>query len=43
MQELIVIERKMINAKFYNKKIKYWWYRRKYRKLKKWYNNRGEI
>lgn len=33
--KLYEIERKMIYAKYNNKKIKYWWYRRKYRKIKR--------
>ena len=34
MIELIQIERKMISAKYDGKKFKYWWYKRKYEKLK---------
>lgn len=34
MIELIRIERLMISAKYDGKKIKYWWYKRKYNKLK---------
>lgn len=34
MEELLLIERKMISAKYDGKKIKYWWYKRKYQKLK---------
>lgn len=34
MVELIQIERKMIAAKYDGKKIKYWWYKRKYNKMK---------
>ena len=35
MIDLIVIERKMISAKYDGKKFKYWWYKRKYKKIKK--------
>lgn len=34
MQELLIIERKMISAKYDGKKFKYWWYKRKYKKMK---------
>ena len=34
MIDLILIERKMISAKYEGKKIKYWFYKRKYNKLK---------
>lgn len=34
MIELIEIERKMISAKYDGKKIKYWYYKKKYNKLK---------
>lgn len=34
MQELLIIERKMISAKYDGKKLKYWWYKRKYEKMK---------
>lgn len=40
MIELIQIERKMISAKYDGKKIKYWWYKRKYEKLKKELNKK---
>lgn len=35
IEELLILERKMINAKYGGKKIKYWWYKRKYKKMKK--------
>ena len=35
MIDLLIIERKMISAKYEGKKIKYWWYKRKYEKTKK--------
>jgi len=35
MIELIQIERKMISAKYDGKRLRYLWYRKKYRKLKK--------
>lgn len=34
MIKLIEIERKMISAKYNGKKIKYWFYKRKYEKMK---------
>lgn len=34
MEELLIIERKMISAKYDGKKFKYWWYKRKYEKMK---------
>lgn len=34
MIDLINIERKMISAKYDGKKIKYWFYKRKYNKMK---------
>ena len=34
MEELLIIERKMIAAKYEGKKIKYWWYKHKYKKRK---------
>lgn len=39
MIDLIIIERKMISAKYDGKKLKYWWYKRKYDKIKKKLNN----
>lgn len=35
MIELYELQRKMIYAKANNEKFKYWWYKRKYNKLKK--------
>ena len=35
MNKLLIIERKMISAKYDGKRFKYWWYKRKYKKLKK--------
>lgn len=35
MKELLIIERKMISAKYDGKKFKYWYYKRKLNKLKK--------
>jgi hypothetical protein len=32
--KLFIIERKMIGAKYDGKKIKYWWYKKKYEKMK---------
>lgn len=44
MIELIIIERKMISAKYDGKKLKYWWYKRQFNKLKqKLYNKKGGI
>ena len=37
MYKLIMIERKMISAKYDGKKFKYWFYKRKYEKEKKRY------
>ncbi len=34
MDKLLIIERKMISAKYNGKKIKYLFYRHKYRKIK---------
>ena len=34
MYKLLIIERKMISAKYDGKKFKYWWYKRKYKKMK---------
>ena len=34
MIDLLIIERKMISAKYDGKKLKYWWYKRKYEKMK---------
>lgn len=34
MIDLLIIERKMISAKYEGKKIKYLWYKHKYNKLK---------
>lgn len=34
IEQLLVIERKMISAKYDGKKLKYWWYKRKYEKMK---------
>lgn len=35
MVELLKIERKMISAKYSGKKFKYWWYKRKYERIKR--------
>ena len=35
MYELFILERKMIAAKYDGKKLKYWWLKRKYNKLKR--------
>lgn len=35
MEDLIILERKMIGAKYDGKRLKYWWYKRQYDKLKK--------
>lgn len=44
MEELLIIERKMISAKYDGKKLKYWWYKRRFNKLKqKLYNKKGGI
>lgn len=40
MEELLIIERKMISAKYSGKKLKYWYYKRKYEKMKKKLNNK---
>jgi len=34
MEELIIIERKMISAKYDGKKLRYLYYKRKYEKMK---------
>lgn len=34
MNKLLIIERKMISAKYDGKKFKYWWYKKKYEKMK---------
>ena len=40
----LIIERKMISAKLDGKKFKYWWYKRRFNKLKKkLYNKKGGI
>ena len=41
MIKLLEIERKMIYAKANKEKIKYWWYKRKYEKMKKKLNKKG--
>lgn len=46
MIDLLIIERKMISAKYDGKKLKYWFYRKKYEKEKRKYEreavrNRG--
>lgn len=44
MEELLIIERKMISAKYDGKKFKYWWYKRRLKKLKqKLFNKKGGI
>lgn len=35
MTELLELERKMIYAKYNNQKIKYWFYKKKYERMKK--------
>lgn len=37
MYKLLIIERKMISAKYDGKRIKYWFYRKKYEKEKRKY------
>ncbi len=34
MKELIELERKMIYAKANNQKIRYWWYKKRFERLK---------
>ena len=34
IEDLIVLERKMINAKYNKKKIRYWYYKKKYERLR---------
>lgn len=34
MIDLLYLERKMISAKYEGKKIKYWYYKKKYKKMK---------
>lgn len=34
IEKLLLIERKMISAKYDGKKLKYLWYKRKYQKIK---------
>ena len=40
MEQLLIIERKMISAKYDGKKLRYLWYKRKYDKMKKKLNNK---
>lgn len=35
MDKEIILYRKMTSAKYDGKKLKYWWYKRKYNKLKR--------
>lgn len=35
MKELIELERKMIYAKANNQKIRYWWYKKRFERIKK--------
>lgn len=34
MEKLLILERKMISAKYDGKKLKYWWYKFKYERRK---------
>lgn len=41
MKQLLILERKMISAKYDGKKFKYWFYKKKYKKLKKKMENKN--